>query len=145
MLSVGSSQNRKDLKREKFLEGRGVGLCWAHSQPKGPKGPPVSAYVGSSKNLKDLKDSHARLRPLCHRWEPCALEGWILEILCCDPKGSRAFLRVLATEGRGVGLCWEKSKPKGPKGPKGLGEARRLPTRGHVHPTRTTCTGVPRS
>jgi hypothetical protein len=22
-----------------FKEGRGVGLCWAHSQPKGPKGP----------------------------------------------------------------------------------------------------------
>ena len=35
-------------------------------KPKGPKGPteqfPVSAYVGSSKNLKDLKDCGSRLR-----------------------------------------------------------------------------------
>ena len=29
-----------------------------------------------------------------------------------------AFLHILSTEGRGVGLCWEHSKPKGPKGPK---------------------------
>ena len=41
----------------------------------------------------------------------------ILEILCCDPKGSRDFLWILSTEGRSVGLCWAKSKPKGPKAP----------------------------
>jgi len=62
---------------------------WEKSNPEGPKGP-----QGLS-----------------------ALQGWILEILCCDPKGSRAFLRILSTEGRGVGLCWEKSKHKGPNGP----------------------------
>jgi len=47
-------------------EGRVVGLCWAKLKPKRPKGSerkhglsteqfPVSAYVGSSNNLKDLK------------------------------------------------------------------------------------------
>jgi hypothetical protein len=40
----------------------------------------------------------------------------ILEILCCDPKGHRALLRVPSTEGRGVRLCWAISKPKEPKG-----------------------------
>jgi len=40
---------------------------------------------------------------------------WILEILCCYPKGRRALLRVPSTEGRGVCLCWALSKPKGPK------------------------------
>ena len=29
--------------------------------------------------------------------EPAALEGWILQVLCCDPKGGRAFLRILST------------------------------------------------
>ena len=48
------------------------------------------------------------------RREPSALEGWILEILGCDPKASRAFLRILSTEGRGVGLRCEHSKPEGP-------------------------------
>ena len=28
-----------------------------------------------------------------------------------------AFFAVLSTEGRVVGLCWVKLKPKGPKGP----------------------------
>ena len=28
-----------------------------------------------------------------------------------------AFFAVLSTEGRVVGLCWQKLKPKGPKGP----------------------------
>ena len=45
---------------------------------------PVSAYVGSSKSLKDLK----------------AL-GWV-----------NAFSAVLSTEGRVVGLCWAKSNLK---------------------------------
>ena len=49
----------------------------------------MSAYVGSSKNLKNLKN---------------------------------AFSAVLSTEGRVVGLCWAKLKPKGPKErPQGLG------------------------
>jgi len=63
-------------------------------------------------------NTHAPLEdhPLDPRREPFALEGWILEIFCCDPKGSRAVLWILSTEGRGVRLCWEKSKPKGPKG-----------------------------
>ena len=45
----------------------------------------------------------------------------ILEILCCDPKGRRALLRVPFTKGRSVCLCWAKSNPKGPKtkGPEG--------------------------
>ena len=42
--------------------------------------------------------------------------GLILEILCCDPKGHRALLRVPSTEGRGVRLCWALSKPKGAEG-----------------------------
>ena len=41
-----------------------------------------------------------------------ALYCWILEILYCNPKGRRAYLRVPSTEGRGVRLCWAKSKPK---------------------------------
>jgi len=50
------------------------------------------------------------------RREPSSLEGWILEVLCCEPKGSRAFLRILSTEGRGVRLCWALSKLKGTNG-----------------------------
>jgi len=41
---------------------------------------------------------------------------WILEILYCNPKGGRALLRIPSTEGRGVCLCWAKSKPEGPQG-----------------------------
>ena len=91
------------------------------------------AYVGLHHNLKDLKDlkdlqdpkgprgipSHASLedRPLDTRREPSALEGWILELLYCDPKGRRACLRILSTEGRGVRLCWEcQEKQKDLKG-----------------------------
>ena len=53
-------------------------------------------------------------------WQPCvpllesALEVWIPDILCCDPTRSRALLRVLSTEGRGVRLCLASLKPKGP-------------------------------
>jgi len=70
----------------------GVRLCWELEEPKGPKGPKAA------------------------RREPSALEGWILEVLYCNPKGSRGFLRNLSTEGRGVRLCWALSKPEGPKG-----------------------------
>ena len=69
-------------------------------KPKGPKGP--------SANLTALED-----HPVDTRREPSALEGWILEIRYCDPKGSRAFLRILSTERRGVRLCWAKLKPTG--------------------------------
>ena len=55
--------------------------------------------------------------PLATRREPSALEGSVLEILCCGLKGRRAFLRILSTGGRGIRLCWAKSKPRGPKGP----------------------------
>ena len=40
-----------------------------------------------------------------------------MKVLNCDPKGCRAFLRILSTEGRGVRLYWAKLKPKGPKEP----------------------------
>jgi hypothetical protein len=42
---------------------------------------------------------------LTHRGEPVALEGWILKILCCGLKNSRAFLQMRSTEGRGIGVC----------------------------------------
>ena len=45
-----------------------------------------------------------------------ALESWSFEILCCDPNGSKAFLRILSAKGRGVGLSLEKAKRKGPDG-----------------------------
>ena len=90
------------------------------------------AYVGRNQNLKDLKDLNDLKDPLdslsarCGypfldtRREPSALEGWILEGFHCGQRGSRAFLRILSTEGRGVGLCWAKSKPNGPKRPSPL-------------------------
>ena len=71
--------------------------------PKGPKGPSDAQIVylqsllrkgvslgdvGRNYNLKDREDAPR---------EPSALEGWILEVLCCNPKGSRAFLRILST------------------------------------------------
>ena len=68
-----------------------VRLCWELEEPKGPKGQ-------SSKAPK----------PLAARREPSALEGWVLEVLYCNPKGSRAFLQILSTEGRGVRLCWAR-------------------------------------
>jgi len=52
----------------------------------------------------DTSNAPIEDHPLATRYEPSALEGWILEILYCDPKGSRAFLRILSTEGRGVYL-----------------------------------------
>jgi hypothetical protein len=38
------------------------------------------------------------------------LERWILEILCCDSKGTRSSLHI--TEGRGDPLCWRNGKLK---------------------------------
>ena len=35
--------------------------------------------------------------------------GLILEILCCNPQGLKALLRVPSTEGRGVRLWWAHS------------------------------------
>jgi len=48
--------------------------------------------------------SHAPLEdhPFDARREPSALEGWILEVLCRDPKGRRVFMRILSTEGPSV-------------------------------------------
>ena len=88
---------RRALLRIPFAEGRSICLCWAKSKPKGPKKEAwpfyrtssMSAYVGSSKNLNALKD----------------------EILYYDPKQSRAFLRTLSTEGRGVCLSWAIGSP----------------------------------
>ena len=37
-------------------------------------------------------------QPSVTRRQPLALEGWIHDILYCDPKESRAFLRILSTE-----------------------------------------------
>ena len=34
--------------------------------------------------------------------------------------GNSASLHILSTEGRGVGLCWAHSQPKGPKGGGGV-------------------------
>ena len=45
---------------------------------------------------QDPREDH----PLAARREPSALEGWILEVLYCDPKVSRAFMRFVPTEGR---------------------------------------------
>ena len=39
--------------------------------------------------------------------------SWSLEVLYCDAKGSRAFLRIFSTERRGVCLVWTLSKPGG--------------------------------
>ena len=52
--------------------------------------------------------------PLATHREPCALEGWSVEIIYCGPKGRRDFLRILFTQVRGVCLCREHSKPIGP-------------------------------
>ena len=76
----------------------------------------MSAYAGSSKNLKDLK--HQKDQSTLSR-SPRAIctVVLILEILCCYPKGRRALLRVPSTEGRGVRICWAHSYPKRPQGP----------------------------
>ena len=83
--------------------------------------------------------------PLAHHREPSAMKCWILEILCCDPEGSRAFLRILSTKGRGASLCWAKSKPTGPKGPEkaqDLKDLKRLAWDHGVHVSMATI-GVP--
>ena len=64
----------------------------------------VLALVGSIQNLKYLKD-------FCTE----QLDPWCF----CNPTGTRGFLWLLSTEGRGVGLCGEYYNPKGPGGPKG--------------------------
>ena len=64
--------------------------------------------------------SYARLRTTLSTLAASQLhwmEGWILQVLYCDPNGSRAFLRILSTEGRGVRIWWAHSKPKRPKQP----------------------------
>jgi len=76
-----------------------------------------SLFVASI-NRSILKGPKGPKEPLAARGpkgEPSALEGWIREALCCNPKGGRAFLRILSTEGRGGCLCWEHSNPEGLK------------------------------
>ena len=101
------------LSLQSFLrEGRIVGPCWEKLNPKGPlpairkdaglycgsrlQSGEVFAYVGLSQNLKDLKD-HWRAKR--------------------DPKAQMLSLQSFLREGRVVGPCWQKFKPKGPKGP----------------------------
>ena len=40
------------------------------------------------------------------RREPFALQGWILEILHCDPKGSRAFFADFADPSYGRAIAY---------------------------------------
>jgi hypothetical protein len=65
----------------------------------------------SSRTERTPFDDH----PLAAHSEPSKLEGWIPQILYCDSEGSRAFLRILSTEGRGVRLYREYSNPEGPE------------------------------
>ena len=60
--------------------------------------------------------------PLAARREPSALVGWIIEARYCNSKGGRGFLQILFTEGPGVRLCWEHSKPQGPLFPPSVSE-----------------------
>ena len=73
----------------------------------------VFAYVGLIQNLKNQKEAARR--------EPSALKDWIVEILCCDSKGSRNFLWILSTEASGVRLCWEELNHQGRKGSEAAG------------------------
>ena len=80
-------------------------------------------YVGSIQNLKDLNDLNA----LNARRQPSPLEGWILEVIYCGPKGSRAVLWVLFTEGRGARLCWALLTPEGPEDTEGPPRVQAVP------------------
>ena len=75
----------------------GVRLCWELEEPQGPRYPIENHHLAASR-------------------EPSALEGWILDILHCTPKGSRGFLQILSAEVQSVRLYCEHSNPKGPKG-----------------------------
>jgi len=55
--------------------------------------------------------SEVLLWPLAASLLHWRLEDWALEVVYCDPERSRAFLRILSTEGRGVCLWWAVSKP----------------------------------
>ena len=41
--------------------------------------------------------------------------GWIREVLYCDPKQRRFVFQILSKEGRDVRLCWQYQKPEGHK------------------------------
>ena len=79
-------------------------------RPKGRLGP-WCAYERERLSF----DSCAPLEdhPLAARRESSEQEGWIFEVLYCDPKGSTAFLQILSTKGQSVLLCWAYQKPKG--------------------------------
>ena len=67
----------------------------------------MSAYVGSSKNLKDLKETLTASHLQCTAGSSRSFTALRKDAgLCC---GSPLL------EGRSVCLCWAKSKPKGPK------------------------------
>ena len=97
---------------------------WALSKPQGPKEQCLTFTIwgirgSSSTELHHLIPLWALQRPtwgpgvrvsmgtvcisaqipledhfFAHRREPSALEGWVLAILCCDPKGSMIFQRI---------------------------------------------------
>ena len=94
-----------------------MGSLRGSADPFSIKSESLCFLVPSWGHLKYPIEDH----PSAVRREPYALAGWIQEILYCDPKGSRAFLRILSTEGRGVRLCWAKSKPTGSKEGRGSG------------------------
>ena len=123
-------KGRRALLRVPSTVGRSVCLCWALSKPKGPKELKCflcSPFYGracrwvmlgelkSKGSKKDPSPAPREDHPEVAPSESTALEDWVLKILGCNPGGRRAFVRILSTEGRGVGLCWEKLKPKGPK------------------------------
>ena len=72
----------------------GVRLCWELEEPEGPGGNRSTTFL-----IGILSHAPPEHHPLAHRREPSTMKGWVLEILCCDPKGSRASLRILSTEG----------------------------------------------
>jgi hypothetical protein len=76
----------------------------------------VSRSAGAPRTARRRSAGTLEDHPLDTHCEPSAPYCWILEILCCTPKGRRALLRIPPTEGQSVCLCWEHSKPKGPKG-----------------------------
>jgi len=79
----------------------GVRLCWELEEPKGPKGPKLEVQF-------ELDSQRFEHHPLAASREPSALEGWILEVLYCGLKGSRA------TEERGVRLKGHLAHKKTP-------------------------------
>ena len=70
----------------------------------------MSAYVGSSKNLKDLKDNS-------HPFEDYPLAGSAAILCTGGPDVIRKEAWPFYITFSGVRLCWELGEPKRPKGP----------------------------